>query len=182
MPEIPLSQQLSRSQISIGWPRLLFVLVLVLVIGVIAVQLLIASYERVLVGRSQDLDRELQDLAGVIPSNDLARLTKLDQQIKNLRTLLSSHVYLSRFLDELERLTLPQVRYIIVNINRANSLVSIRGSAPSMDAVSIQAASFAQSPSIASVIVKSANISAGGGVLFNLDITFAPSLIQFAAQ
>lgn len=178
MPEIPLSAQLSRSQISIGWPRLLFVLVLVLVIGVIAVQLLIASYERVLVGRSQDLDRELQDLAGVIPSSDLTRLMKLDQQIRNLRTLLNSHVYLSRFLDELERVTLPQVRYISVHINRATSRVSIRGSAPSMDAVSAQAASFAQSPSITAVIVKGANSAAGGGVLFDLDITFAPSLIQ----
>jgi hypothetical protein len=182
MPEIPLSQQLSLRQIPIGWPRVLFVLVLVLVIVVIAAQLLIASYERVLAGRSQDLDRELQDLAGVIPSSDLARLTKLDQQIKNLRKLLASHVYLSRFLDELERLTLPQVRYVIVNINRTKSLVSIRGLAPSMDAVGLQAASFAQSPSIASVIVKSASISTGRGVLFDLDITFVPSLIQSAAQ
>jgi hypothetical protein len=182
MPEMPLSQQLARSQIAIGWPRTLLVLVVVLVIIVVSLQFLIASYERILVGRSKDLDREMQDLQGTIPANDLARLIKLDQQIRNLKLLLDSHVYLSRLLDEIERLTLPQVRYIVLNVDRPNKRIAIRGIAPAMETVGLQAASFSQSPLISAVVLKNAAISSGGGVIFDLELSFVPTAIQSATK
>lgn len=178
MPEIPQVFQFSRSQISIGWPKMLFVTVLVVLLTLTAAQFLIARYEYALTTRSQDIELEIQNLAGVIPETDLSRLTKLDQQIRNLKLLLESHVYLSHALDELEALTLPQVRYVSVGIDRAKTKISIIGIAPSMDAVGMQAAAFSQSPSIQSVAVNSANIAAAGRILFNFEIVFADSLIQ----
>lgn len=177
MPEIPSSRPFSQAEIQIGWPRTLFVLVLIIAIVVTGARLLIASYERVLTGRSEGLNQEIQDLTKAIPAADLGRLITLDRQIKNIKLLLGAHVYFSKFLDELERLTLSQARYIIMNISLDKRAVTLRGFAPTMDAVAVQAAAFSRSKNIERIIVKSANTSpAGGGVLFDFDVFFSPNL------
>lgn len=180
MPEIPISQQLTSSRIVIGWPRTLFALVVVLIILLAAVHLMIATYSRTLVSRSAELEREIQDLAGIIPPGDLERLIKLDQQIRNLHLLLDERVYLSLLLDELERLTLPQVRYIILGVHLENAAVALRGVAPSMAAASLQAEAFAQSQFIREVTVNSVSVAAGrgGGVTFDIDLSFDRALVQ----
>jgi hypothetical protein len=178
MPPAPISQQLSPTRIAIGWPRTFFVLTLILVILTISAQLLIASYNRLLASRSKQVERDIEDLKDTIPSEDLERLVKFDRQIRNLRLLLNNHVYQTRLLDEIERFTLPQVRYSTLNIHRLNAVAALRGRAPSMEAVSLQAAAFSQSDSITSVTVKRASISNDGGVAFEMDLGFKRSLLQ----
>lgn len=151
----------------------------VLVLAVVAAQLLIGSYSRVLAGRADGLTADIQDLAGVIPTGDLDRLVVLDRQIKNLGTLLGTHVYFSRALDEVERLTLPQVRFISIGIDRSRALITIRGIAPSLDSLAVQSAAFSQSSAFSSVTVKNTS-QAASGILFDLDLAFDQSLIQFS--
>lgn len=182
MPQIPSTRQFSKAEIELGWPRMLFALILIIAIAATGARLLIAGYERVLSGRSADLDQEIQDLEKTIPADDLVRLITLDRQIKNIKLLLGTHIYFSKFLDELERLTLSQVRYIIMSASSDKQMVTLSGSAPSMNAVSVQAAAFSKSKNIARLIVKSANTSPAGGVLFDFDIFFVPSLIQPSAK
>ncbi len=182
MLQTPSSYQLQHSQIAVGWPRVLFSLVIIGILVLTGIQFLIASYNRVLLGRSEDLTKKIDELSKAIPEEDLARLIKFDQQIKNLKLLLNSHVYLSRVFDEIERLTLPQVRYVAINIDLSRNLLSLRGIAPSMEVVGTQAAAFSQSPSIVSVMMSGASTYAKGGVIFGLNITFKPSITRFPTR
>jgi hypothetical protein len=178
MPEIPISQQMSSARIAVGWPRTLLALTVVLVILTIGAQVLIAGYNRALASRSAEMDSEIRALSGAVPKEDLDWLVKLNLQISNLHLLLNQHVYLSRLLDALERATLPQVRYTVAEINIADSTVSLRGIAPSLADLSLQAAALRQSPHIAEVMVHSANAAAGGAVEFDMDLLFNLALVR----
>jgi hypothetical protein len=180
MAEIPTPRSLAAQEIQIGWPRTLFLLVVVIVLVVVASQLLITSYGAALARRADTLAGDIRDLSGTIPAEDLDRLLALDRQIKNLTALLGRHVYFSRAFDEIERLTLPQVRFVAMNVDRNRSLITIRAIAPSLEALASQAASFSRSLSFTSVMVKNTSRASGGGVLFDLELAFDPSLLQFA--
>jgi hypothetical protein len=178
MPEISISHQMSSARIAIGWPRTLFALTAVLVILAVGAQILIAGYSRVLASRSAAMDSEIRALSGAVPGEDLDWLVKLNLQIRNLHLLLNQHVYLSRLLDALERATLPQVRYTVADISIADSVVSLRGIAPSLEDLSLQAAALRQSPHIIEVMVNSANVAAGGAVEFDMDLIFDLALVR----
>jgi hypothetical protein len=178
MPEIPISHQMSSARIAVGWPRTLFVLTAVLVMLVVGANILIAGYNRVLTSRSAEIERDIKALSAAVPAEDLNWLVKLDSQIQNLRLLLDRHAYLSRLLDELERLTLPQVRYTSADIDIANSSVSLRGIAPSLGDLSLQAAALRQSPHIIEVMVNSASTAVGGVVEFDMDLIFNLALVR----
>jgi len=181
MAEIPTPKSLSQMQIEIGWPRTLFVFVLLLSIMITAANLMLVSYKRVLDGRNADIKQEIDDLSKSIPSADITRLITLDRQIKNLRVLLSKHTYVSRIYDQIESLTQPQVRWTIINVNAEKHMVVLRGLAPTMGAVALQTAAFSQSKQFESVTINNAN-TAVGGISFDTELKFAPSLILPAAR
>lgn len=182
MPEIPLPpqlQQLSSARISVGWPRTLFSVSVAFVILVVAAYLILITYKGVLSGRTGNLESEINNLAGAVPAGELERLTKLDRQIRNLYTLLNERSYVSLFLSGLEGMTLPQVRYTSVEIDRLNFGVRLTGVATSMEEVSLQTAAFVQSPGIVDARFSTVNVSPDGrGVEFDAELLFNPRLVS----
>jgi hypothetical protein len=177
MPETQYFKTMHSAPISPGWPVLLFSLTISIVILVTVIGFSLNQYERFLMKQSGDISKEISDLEKSIPPEDLSRITKLNLQIKNLKSLLPQHIYFSRLLDDIERLTLLQVRYLALTINKENKNLTIRGFAPSPDLVSKQAASLAQSSFINLVKINNAN-RVGTGIFFELEVEFKPDMLK----
>lgn len=174
MPEIP--KPIPQAQITIGWPRNLFIFSLMLVLISAAASLALGAYKKILEGQNEDIDQEISDIAVSISPAEIQKLLTLDSQIKNLKQLLPNHVYFSRILDQLELNTHPQVRLVSFSVNQVNREISLAGSAPSTEVVSQQAAAYAAMKNIESVAIRNVSLDPKGQK-FNFSVRFKPQLI-----
>lgn len=186
-PERNQHSQLAGARIAIGWPRMLLSVTIILIILVIAAYLLILTYDRILSAQAGRLDRETRDIADTISREDLQQLMQLDLQIRNLSLLLDRHVHISHVLNEMERVTLPQVRYMTVAVRIEDGperriIAEARGIAPSLEAVSLQAAALGESDFVQDVRVNSVRVGEGGVMEFDINVLFNSSILHYRAR
>lgn len=106
------------------------------------------------------------------------KILALEKNLKNVKNLLSQHIYSSKLLALLEKLTLPQVRWTDFNFKIESGLLSLKGQANNYSTLAKQILIFQEEPSFKEV--KTSGISLGqlGGVKFNMEINLNPEIFK----
>lgn len=143
--EIPknFSAKLSVNQktiVSSGIPKNFLLAALAFLILAGALYLLMAGYQKLATGQIENLDREIQDTVASLSSEEVERVLIIDAQLKGLRRLLPSHIFVSQIFSLLENNTNPQVTFTSLDLNVKENSIQLEGRAPSLTDISVQVA------------------------------------------
>ena len=106
------------------------------------------------------------------------KILALEKNLKNVKNLLSQHIYSSKLFDLLEKLTLPQVRWTDFNLKIESGLLSLKGQANNYSTLAKQILIFQEEPSFKEVNTSGISLGQLGGVKFNMEINFNPEIFK----
>lgn len=141
-----------------------------------ALYLFLSGYAKLVQSRIKSADREIQDVVASISLEEVDRVITLDAQIRGLKKLLPSHLYISSVFDFLENNTNPDITFKSLKVSVQNNTISLAGTGKDLQGISVQAAAFKQNSDIKDVILKDVN-GVGAAYNFQLDLLFSKSLI-----
>lgn len=108
----------------------------------------------------------------------LRQIFLLEGRLKNLRTLLSSHVFPSNVVKLIERDTLPQVRFLNFSFDATSGKLDMTGEAASYSILARQINVFERDPQIERIEFGGLSIIGGSNFAgFKLAIVFKPTLL-----
>lgn len=126
----------------------------------------------------QNLVEEARLKEGNLRSDLVNQIFLLDQRLRNLRGLLTSHIFSSNVFKLLEQDTLPQVHFLSFNFNATLRNLDMTGEAVNYATLARQIGIFERDPYIEHV--EFGGLSAGANNLagFKITITLRPNLLQ----
>lgn len=107
----------------------------------------------------------------------LRQIFILDNRLKNLKTLLSAHPFITNVFGFLEAQTLPQVRYLNFNFTADGKRLDLDGETPSYAMLARQITVFEKNQEIESVDFGGLSFQKNQ-VGFKLSIVFKPTFLQ----
>lgn len=156
------------------------------VLGLLAIELLFYGF-LVLSGRQVSrrmllLEKRAADTALEISKIDEERQQALAVQsrLKNLDTLLLSHIFWSKVFAELESRTYKPIRFESLQVQETTGRFVLSGFAPSQTDIAKFMLGLKTSPFIQTVNLKTSSVSSAkeAGYAFNMDIIFDPKLLR----
>lgn len=168
-----LNEQFVAEPISVGLPwRLLIFSVVIFALSLLIYFGFSVGYESYLNSRSDDLDKQLNQLSESISQQDQQKFIGFYSQIMNLKSVLGQHIFSSNTFSFLEKNTLPQTFYNEAKFKADISGLELQGRTASLQTLAQQLAQFEQAPEIQTAILKSTNFNQSGTVDFTISITF----------
>lgn len=108
----------------------------------------------------------------------LQQVVVLDTRLKNVRTLLGSHPFVSNVFSVLEHATHPQVRFLNFNFTGDSRKVDMSGEAASYRALSRQIGILERDPQVESVEFGGLSANQEKFVSFRISVIFKPTLLS----
>lgn len=124
----------------------------------------------------------LENQKKLFSEENIAMLVRAESHINNARKILNSHVAVTEFFKELERITLRRVQYmelIFTAVPGTDSRFSVTGFSENFQNVALQTTEYRNSPSLSFPIVRNLERTEIGPVLFTLDVSVDPMLISY---
>lgn len=112
--------------------------------------------------------------------DDVQSFVRLRDRLATSKTLLNSHIVLSQFFTELERVTLQSVSFttLVVTVTSDNSAqITMAGTAKSFNALAAQSNAFAADSLVKRAIISGITINKDGTVGFTLTADLDPRLV-----
>ena len=112
----------------------------------------------------------------------IKELSRLNARIETGKVLLKSHVSLSKFFDELEKLTLSSVRFndfSYTTVSAGKTVFTAKGEAASFNAIALQSDGFSKSDIIMEPIFSNVNIGKDGTIDFDFTAIIDTSRIGY---
>jgi Tfp pilus assembly protein PilN len=149
------------------------VVVVIEIIGTVGFILLTRSAN----AKTETLKTESQQIQDAMNANqsDLSAAKALQAQLKNVKSLLSGHIYWSSFLDLLASVTPAKVLYHSLNGSIEEGVIHVEGVAPSYTEVGNLLLSFSTSPKFtnAKLLSVSPSQTTTFGFAFSIDLKVA---------
>lgn len=125
----------------------------------------------------QTLVEEVKEKEKNLKGGILDQIFTLEQRLKNLRTLLSRHVFPSNVFGFLEKNTLPEVRFLNMVFDAQAQKLDMSGEASSFSAISKQVNVFERDPQVERVEFGGLSSSGANLAGFKLTIMFKKSFL-----
>lgn len=150
--------------------------IILFLVGIIWFGLLF--YKNSIDKKIESTKQEIESLSVQENKEIQTKIIDLEKNLKNVKNLLSQHIYSSKLLALLEKLTLLQVRWTDFNLKIESGLLSLKGQANNYSTLAKQILIFTQEPSFKEI--KTSGISLGqlGGVKFNMEINLNPEIFK----
>ncbi len=136
------------------------------------------GYGKYLDAQISGVNRNLDALASRVGAGDQDAFLKFQFQLLNLRTLLASHVAVSRIFPVLEANTNVRVQLTGLDINIPELRVDIRGLAQSYGVLSEQLLAYDRLPQVLRYQLMNAQVAEGGRVSFTATVFFKESVVN----
>lgn len=150
-----------------------FILFLAAIVGYGGLLFLNRTYENT----KNDFGEQIRIKRQGFNQKQLQEILALDSRLKNTRTVLNQHLFLSNVFQFLEAQTIPEVRFRAFNFSADGNKIDMTGEAPSYAFLARQISIFERNQEIESV--NFGGLSFGNNVLnFKISIIFKQSFIQ----
>lgn len=155
------------------WRIFIFMLLILaaLVLGYIGLDF---GYKAFLNNSINELDVEIEEVAGRFELEESRDLVAFYSQMVNLRALLSSHIFGSKVFPFLESSTNSRVAYSTVDVSTQENQIVIDGIAESFEVLVQQLLFWQRSPSVSDIILQE-NSLANDLVRFRVAIELVPN-------
>ncbi|TSA46378.1 hypothetical protein D4R51_00255 [bacterium] len=174
-----LNEQFVAEPVSVGLPwRLLIFSVVIFALSLLIYFGFSVGYESYLSSRSDDLDKQLNQLSDSISQQDQQRFIGFYSQMANLKTVLSQHIFSSNIFSFLEKNTLPQTFYTEAKFQATALNLELQGRTVSLQTLAQQLAQFERAVEIQTAILKSTNFNESGSVDFVMNLTFQADFLS----
>ncbi len=156
-----------------------------LIFGVVLLISVVAGYfllnTMVMDARSElaSLDSQYMDINNERDRSAEDRILTLSRQLGLINRLLDSHIYWSQGLDKLERLTLPEIRYVNLNGDLIANTVTFTINSTSYTNLAKQISAYLSDNSILDVNLFNTTSLPNGLFTSNLNIIFDPVTFLF---
>lgn len=161
--------------------NILMIVAVVLLVVTLAAAGGMFVYSKYLQGLEQSKAQQLLQKQKEISSDSVEQFIRLKNRLLASETLVNQHVQLSQFFDELEKITLQNVRFVSMNIQVAadrTATLNLTGQAKTFNTLAAQSKAFASEPYIKSAIFSSiAPDSSSKMVNFSISATIDPRLV-----
>jgi len=125
------------------WPvRILNIGIIAIALAVILTIILFVWNNVILKDKLESVRAEIKLLETNQQTQEAQKFVLIQSQLRSLKTILSNHVYSSKFFDWLENLTHPQVALSSISINLIEGSLQLNGVAASVDVLSQQVTLF----------------------------------------
>lgn len=156
----------------------IFVLTALGAIGVFA-------YEQYLTSSINSMSTSLAAAQNSLNLSGVAQWVRLDKRIESAKTLLSTHLALSAFFDELSTMTLRNIRFKNFGYSYSSGgkiQISMDGSADSFATVALQSDEFAKNTAeLGNQLFSNLDLSPDGGVTFRFSATLNPASVSYTS-
>lgn len=180
-PENAVSEQFVSERLPVGWPwRLLVFSIALFAFSILVYFGIRLGYSAYLEGRIADVDAALIALTSEVMATEQEQFVGFYSQIVNLKSALDRHAYGGNAFTFLEQYTLPEVQFTEADLNAEEFTLSLRGNAPSLEAVGQQLAALEAAPGVARVLLR--DVNALGRATFSFTIMFADTFFARPLQ
>jgi Fimbrial assembly protein (PilN) len=140
------------------------------------------AYEPYVESQISSVNNQVSSIAASVSSADQTNLIAFYSEIANVRSALTNHVYLSRFITWLEESTEANVYFTSLSFSSGNT-VGLTGIAANESDVNQQLAIFEASPEISQATISNVSFLASNGKWqFTISLKMEPSLFLAAAS
>lgn len=125
-----------------------------------------------------ELEAEIADLK----HDEIEKVSLLDLRLRSAKTVIGKHVMSTNLLDLLGALTLHSIRYSDLSYETVPGgapKLSISGSTNDFESVALQSSVLKNNSSVTEVQFSELDVDEDGDVVFTIEASFKPDLIQF---
>lgn len=146
--------------------------------------LTIAAYGGlILLNRTQskalhEITSQIQQKEEIFEDDSIKEILLLDYRLKNIRSLLTQHLFVSNLFHVIEADTLPQTNFLDFNFLAKERMITLKGETFSYALLAQQMTIFEDDPGIEQAVFEGLSRSGDSKVQFELKLTLKPSLLQ----
>lgn len=176
-PENVVAEQFASERLPVGWPwRLLVFSIALFAFSILVYFGVRLGYSAYLESRIVDVDAALAALTGEVTATEQEQFVGFYSQIVNLKSVLDRHAYGGNAFTFLEKYTLPEVQFTEAELNVKDLTLSLRGDAPSIEAVGSQLAALETAPGVVKALLRDVNVS--GRTTFSFTVQFLDTFFE----
>ncbi|PIR89582.1 MAG: hypothetical protein COU07_01650 [Candidatus Harrisonbacteria bacterium CG10_big_fil_rev_8_21_14_0_10_40_38] len=170
--------QKERVSVSKGTWKLLLFMAFVFGVTVLSYLGLLLGYRPYVRAQIDNADQTLQSLAQQVPKEQQDAYLKFQYQLRNLQTVLSSHVIMSK-LSPILRATINQrVFYKNLTVDVASGRVDFQASAPTYEVLAQQLASYQARQDIVNYHMRNSGLAEGNRIIFEVSLFLDPNIFR----
>lgn len=136
-------------------------------------------YEQKLLLQKEGIDGEIQKIIQERKLETEEKVLLLDKQLKNLGSLLGSHIYVSRALALLEETAHPKAQFKSFSVDAGKATMELSAGVDGYMALAKQIVNFQSSPDILKTEISGININPDGKVDFQAALDFKPGVLKY---
>lgn len=160
----------------------MFLIVSLIIAGIaIIIAIGVFAYAHLLESETAQKAAALKQAESSVSESTVDSFIRLRDRLTQAQTVLSQHVLMSQFLDDLSSLTLTDVRFTNMQITVGedhSAAVHMTGTAKTFNALAAQSAAFATQPLIKQAIFSGITADDKGVVTFTLNAVLDPRLVD----
>jgi len=161
-----------------SWRKILFYFSIFLFLAVIISYFVLNSLQNKAAVTIKNLDEELAKTKTAEFTSLEKQILNYQRKIKDFATLLSQHIFNTKFFQFLESITHPKVFFSQINLNSNELKVSLSGQADSFIVIGQQIMILEKEPLIESFSVPQMLIGKEGKIDFSLEMTLSPKVFK----
>ena len=146
--------------------------------------LTIAAYGGlILLNRTQskalnEITSQIQQKEEIFEDESIKEILLLDYRLKNIRSLLTQHLFVSNVFHVIETDTMPQTSFLDFSFLAKERKITLRGETFSYALLAQQMTVFEDDPGIEQAVFEGLSRSGDNKVQFKLTLTIKPSILQ----
>ncbi len=156
--------------------RLMSFMFFVLAVFLLSYVGLTLGYGKFLEAQIEEVKGEISSLADLVSKEDQDSFLKFQFQLINLKNLLRNHRVSSKFFTLLEANTNRNVQYRSINLDVADTRITIRGVAPSYAVLAEQLAAYDRMAEVTRYQITNSQAAENGLVNFDVTLFFTPTI------
>ena len=172
-------EKVRRENLPVGWPwRLLLITGGLFAAAFLGYFGMAFGYSAYLTSRIADLDKEIADLAKVIPESERQSFVGFYSQITNIQDILKTRAAASQFLAFFESNSVKKIRYASFVLAAPENYLKLEGNAESYGVLAQQLEAFRRVPVVERVVLDSSILEEGGTVKFAIGVYFKKGAVK----